>query len=73
MDSYVIRIYRRDEKNPEKAAGQVAFVEQDRIKSFACVDELVEILGLKEKRAPRNRPKKSIAVQKPAKQARKKS
>jgi hypothetical protein len=50
MDSYVIRIYRRDDKNPAKAAGQVEFVEKGRVKSFTCVDELVEILGLKERR-----------------------
>ncbi len=52
MDSYVIRIYRRDEKSPGKAAGQVEFIEKDRMESFTCVDELVEILGLKEKGAP---------------------
>ncbi len=63
MDTYVIRIYRRDEKNPGKAAGQVEFVERGLVKSFTCVDELVEILGLKERRAPGNRSKKSIAVQ----------
>ncbi len=64
MDSYIIRIYRRDEKNPGKAAGQVELVEQGYVKSFMCVDELVKILGLKEKRAPqRNRSKKSITVQ----------
>ncbi len=52
MDTYVIRIYRRDEKNPGKAAGQVEFVERGLVKSFTCVEELVEILGLKEKGAP---------------------
>ncbi len=57
MNSYVIRIYRRDEKNPGKAAGQVEFVEQGHIRSFTCVDELVEILGLKERRAPGKRSK----------------
>jgi hypothetical protein len=72
MDSYVIRIYRRDDKNPGKAAGQVEFVEQGHVKSFTCVDELVNILGLKEKRTPRNRSKKSIAVQASNKQVRKK-
>ncbi len=52
MDSYVIRIYRRDEKNPEKAAGQVEFIEKGRTESFTCVEELVEILGMKVKGAP---------------------
>lgn len=72
MDSYVICIYRRDERNPEKAAGQVEFVEQGHVKSFTCVDELVDILGLKEKRAPKNRSKRSIAVQQSNNQLRKK-
>ncbi len=72
MDSYVIRIYRRDEKNPGKAAGQVEFVEQGYVKSFTRVDELVKILGLAEKRAPRIRSKRSIAVQQSNKQERKK-
>ncbi len=69
MDSYVIRIYRRDEKDPGKAAGQVEFVEQGRVKSFTCVDELVKILRLKEKRAPSRR---SIGVRESKRQARKK-
>jgi hypothetical protein len=73
MNSYVIRIYRRDEKNPGKAAGQVEFVEQGRVKSFTCADELVEMLGLKERRAaPANRSKRSTPVQEPNKQGRKK-
>ncbi len=71
MDTYVIRIYRRDEKNPEKAAGQVEFIEKGRTESFICVDELVEILGLKERRAPGNRSKTSASVQEPNKQVRK--
>ncbi len=57
MNSYVIRIYRRDENNPGKAAGQVEFVEQGLVRSFTCVDELVEILGLKERRTPGKRSK----------------
>ncbi len=72
MDTYVIRIYRRDEKNPGKAAGQVEFVERGLVKSFTCVDELVDILGLKERSAPGNRSKRRIAVQEPNKQVRKK-
>ncbi len=51
MDSYVIRIYRRDDKNPGKAAGQVELVERGLIKSFTCMDELAEILGMNVKRA----------------------
>ncbi len=72
MDSYIIRIYRREEKNPGKAAGQVEFVERGRVKSFTCVDELVELLGLTERSAPGNRSKRSGAVQESNKQVRKK-
>lgn len=54
MDSYVVRIYRRDKRNPGKVAGQVEFIEQNQINSFTCVEELVTILDLKEKGAPRN-------------------
>ena len=72
MDSYVIRIYRRDGKNPGNAAGQVEIVERGLVKSFTRLDELVEILGLKERRAPGNRSKRSIAIQESNKQERKK-
>jgi hypothetical protein len=44
MDSYVVRIYRR---NPGKVAGLVELIEQEQIKSFTCIEELVKILGLK--------------------------
>ena len=44
MDSYVIRIYRRDEKNPEHIAGQVEFVEQEETRLFADTGELIRIL-----------------------------
>jgi hypothetical protein len=48
MDSYVVRIYRRDESDPRKVTGLVEFIEQDQVKSFTCVEELVKILDLKE-------------------------
>jgi hypothetical protein len=54
MDSYVVRIYRRDARNPGKAAGIVEFIERGRIKSFTSVDELVKILGLKDRRTTGN-------------------
>lgn len=45
MDSYVIRIYRRDGSDPEKIAGIVEFVEQDETMPFASHAELREILN----------------------------
>lgn len=47
MDSYVVRIYRRDERNPGKVAGLVELIEKEQIKSFTCIEDLVKILGLK--------------------------
>lgn len=44
MDSYVIRIYRRDENEPKNVVGVVEFVEQEKTKSFAGIDELVQML-----------------------------
>jgi hypothetical protein len=45
MDSYVIRIYRRDAKNPANIAGQVEFVEREETRSFGGAEELMEILA----------------------------
>ncbi len=55
MDNYVIRIYRRDERNPGKVAGLVEFIEQEQTKSFKCVEDLVKILGLKGKMSTKER------------------
>ncbi len=44
MESYVIRIYRRDEQNPQNIIGLVEDVELEAKKAFHNIDELVEIL-----------------------------
>ena len=44
MDSYVVRIYRRDAEKPMKIAGQVEFVEPEETRSFVDAEELMEIL-----------------------------
>ncbi len=54
MDSYVVRIYRRDKSDPGKVAGQVEFIERNQVMRFTCVEELVKILDLEEKGAPGN-------------------
>ncbi len=66
MDSYIVRIYRRDKRNPGKAAGQVEVIEREQIVSFTCVEELLKILDLKEKEAPGNvqQSKRKPAVRK---------
>jgi hypothetical protein len=71
MDSYVIRIYRRDEEDSGNAAGLVEIVEKGQRRSFTSVEELVEILGLK-KRTPTNKPKTSLAVRESSKRERRK-
>ena len=44
MDSYVIRIYRRDPENPGNCAGVAEVIETDEKKAFKNLDELLEIL-----------------------------
>jgi hypothetical protein len=50
MDSYVVRIYRRDPKNPRRLAGVVvqAGVEAESEHPFRDLAELMEILAAKE-------------------------
>ncbi len=44
MESYVIRIYRRDGENPLNCVGLAEIIEKDEKKVFKNLDELVEIL-----------------------------
>ncbi len=44
MDSYVIRIYRRDAEDPGNCAGLAEVIETDEKKAFKNLDELLEIL-----------------------------
>jgi len=46
MDSYVIRIYRRDAENPRNCAGLAEIIDTDTRKSFKNLDELLEILKI---------------------------
>lgn len=45
MDSYVVRIYRRDGLNPEKLVGLVEKVGREETRAFHTVAELGEILS----------------------------
>jgi hypothetical protein len=45
MESYVIRVYRRDAKDPEKLAGLVELIDREEQKRFGSFDELRKILG----------------------------
>ena len=44
MDSYIIRIYRRDPDNPLKPVGMVEVVETSETRAFTQASELVDII-----------------------------
>lgn len=60
MESYVIRIYRRDADDPRKCAGQAEIIDTDKQKSFKNSDELLEILKIRESNSPGKKDKKPI-------------
>lgn len=45
MESYVVRIYRRDKQDPQKIIGLVEMVESAGKEAFADFDELRRILS----------------------------
>lgn len=45
MDSYIVRIYRRNGEYPERINGVVELVEQQELQSFHSIDELARILA----------------------------
>lgn len=49
MDSYVIRIYRRDAVDPRKCAGLAEVIETEEKKTFKDLDELLGILETRER------------------------
>ncbi len=57
MDSYVIRIYRRDEQNPQNIIGLVEDVMIQETRPFKNFNELWEILRKKEKKKEGGRKK----------------
>ena len=46
MDSYVVRIYRRDPKDPRKSVGVVEQAEGKGERAFHNLEELIGILAL---------------------------
>ncbi len=58
MDSYVIRIYRRDADDPRKCAGQAEIIETDKQKTFKNLDELLKILKIRGGDSPGKKDKK---------------
>lgn len=53
MDSYIIRIYRRNSGSPQDLVGLVELVELDEEKAFMNFEELREILNRKQGQAAR--------------------
>ena len=51
MDSYIIRIYRRQAKAPHEIVGVVENVELEETMAFKSVDELWEILAEHQKQS----------------------
>ena len=45
MESYVVRVYRRDAKDPEKLAGLVELADREEQKAFVSFAELRQILS----------------------------
>lgn len=45
MDSYIVRLYRRDNENPENLVGLVETVGAEEKRSFHTVKELMAILS----------------------------
>lgn len=45
-ESYLVRIYRRDEQDPRRVAGLVEMIERERTESFKSADDLMRILGI---------------------------
>jgi len=46
MENYIVRIYRRDDLNPDDVIGMVERVERDDRQPFHSLSELYEILSL---------------------------
>ena len=51
MDSYIVRIYRRQTTNPHEIVGVVENVELEETMAFKTVDELWEILAEHKRRS----------------------
>lgn len=46
LESYLVRIYRRDRRDPQLVAGLVELIEQERTETFKNAGELLGILGI---------------------------
>lgn len=46
MENYIVRVYRRDDQNPDKVIGTVERVEKEDRQPFHSLSELSKILSL---------------------------
>ncbi len=60
MDSYLVRIYRREKDNPEAIVGTIEKIGAQEIQSFKNLSELSRIITTPKKRKRRTTKKKSI-------------
>lgn len=58
MDSYVVRIYRRNSSSPQNLVGLVELVEIDEERAFSSFEELREILNSRQGHGARTEKKK---------------
>ena len=64
MENYIVRIYRRDETNPDKLTGVFESVEKETRSTFTSLDSLIDLLRLKHTvHAPSVKPSKHELVQ----------
>ena len=62
MESYVVRIYRRNSNNPQNLVGLVELVNVDEEKAFTNFEELWAILNCKETHAAEKKDRKTATV-----------
>lgn len=54
IETYIIRVYRRNRDDPRKIAGLVETVGKDEKKAFASQEELLRILNTERKKRKRD-------------------
>lgn len=63
MESYVVRIYRRNSSSPQNLVGLVELVEVDQERAFTSFEELRAILNCKQGQAVREEFNESVEKQ----------
>ncbi len=53
-ESYVVRIYRRDQHNPQRVAGVVEYIDSQQSRAFRSMSELMQLLAVRSE-SPRER------------------